>query len=49
MNAGAGAEVVRRTRFLLVDDDKGPLGAIEKFLLACGAPHVYATPTPLAA
>ena len=23
MNAGAGAEVVRRTRFLLVDDDKG--------------------------
>ena len=49
MNAGAGAEVVRRTRFLLVDDDKGPLGAIEKFLLACGAPHVYATPAPLAA
>jgi len=49
MNAGAGADVMRRTRFLLVDGDKGPLAAIEKFLLACGAPHVYTAPAPLAA
>lgn len=49
MNAGAGADIMRRTRFLLVDSDKGPLAAIEKFLLACGAPHVYTAPAPLAA
>lgn len=49
MNVGADADIMRRTRFLVVDGDKGALGAIEKFLLACGAPQVHIAPAPLAA
>lgn len=49
MSASADADIMRRTRFLLVDDNKGALVAIEKFLLACGALQVHVAPAPLAA
>lgn len=49
MSPTADAEVFRRTRFLLVDTDKGAINAIEKFLLACGSPQVHKAPAPIEA
>lgn len=43
------ADVLRRTRFLVVDGDKDVLGKVEQYLLACGAPQVLLAPAPLAA
>jgi CheY-like chemotaxis protein len=45
----ADADIIRRTRFLVVDGDKAALDAVEKSLLACGAPQVLPAPAPLAA
>lgn len=45
----ADADIIRRTRFLVVDGDKAALAAIEQYLQACGAPQVFITSAPLAA
>lgn len=45
----ADADVIRRTRFLIVDGDKAALAHIEQVLLACGAPQVLMATAPLAA
>ncbi len=49
MSGIAGADVIRRTRFLVVDGDKAALNTIEQFLLACGAPQVHQAAAPLVA
>jgi CheY-like chemotaxis protein len=48
MSGIAEAEVIRRTRFLVVDGDKDALSSIERYLQACGAPQVASAPAPLA-
>ncbi len=49
MSVIAGADVFRRTRFLVVDGDKAALNSLEQYLTACGAPQVYQAAAPLAA
>jgi CheY-like chemotaxis protein len=49
MTGIADGDVIRRTRFLIVDGDKAALSTAEQYLLACGAPKVFLTSAPLAA
>ncbi len=48
MTGIADADVIRRTRFLVVDGDKDALSRVEQYLLACGALQVFLAPAPLA-
>lgn len=47
MNEKAGGDVIRRTRFLLVDGDKKALETVEQFLKSSGAPQVYTATAPI--
>ncbi|MGE3474191.1 MAG: hypothetical protein AB7H70_00140 [Rhodospirillaceae bacterium] len=49
MSGIADADIIRRTRFLVVDGDKAALNSIEQFLIACGAPQVHQAAAPLVA
>jgi len=42
-------DIIRRTRFLVVDGDKGALDSIQQFLEAAGAAHVYLAAAPIVA
>lgn len=49
MNTIPGSDVIRRTRFLVVDGDKTALENAEQVLRAAGAPHVYVATAPIVA
>lgn len=49
MSEIAGSNIIRQTRFLLVDGDKTALAAVEQLLKSHGAPHVYVTTAPILA
>lgn len=49
MNGIADADVIRRTRFLVVDGDKAALSGVEQILTACGALQVHLAAAPLVA
>ena len=45
----ADPEIIRKTRFLIVDGDKAALATIEQYLKALGSPQVVAASAPLVA